>query len=224
MALRDAGQLRPYQQRSLAKMFGNGRARSGIIVLPCGAGKTLVGIAASATLGKSTIVLCPNQTSVLQWVESFVRFTDVKRSSLVTLLARNKQPLPPLHEAVIVLTTYSMIGSGGRAKESAAVLRDIAAREWGLLLLDEVHQAVANTFSRVLRLRAHTRLGLTATLVREDGRDRNLSHLIGPKLYEANWRDLTRAGYLANVQVVEVRRRGGGGFGDGGSVGGKVRR
>ena len=205
ISLRDASALRPYQERSLSKMFGNGRARSGIIVLPCGAGKTLVGIAAAATMGKSTIVLCPNQTSVQQWVEQFARFTDVRVSSLVVLTAKKKEPLPPLHEAVVLLTTYSMIGRireeqafygsaaaaaaaghkaggiggkpGGRSRtgvsaESESILRDIAAREWGLMLLDEVHQAVANTFKKALRLRAHCRLGLTATLVREDGRDR----------------------------------------------------
>lgn len=112
--------------------------------------------------------------------------------------------MPPPHEAVVLLTTYTMIGSGGRSAEAAAVMKDIHAREWGLMLLDEVHQAVAATFMRALKLRAHCRLGLTATLVREDGKDRRLAVYIGPKLYEANWRDLTNAGYLANVQVYEV--------------------
>ena len=124
IALRDASALRPYQERSLAKMFGNGRARSGIIVLPCGAGKTLVGIAAAATMGKSCIVLCPNQTSVQQWVEQFARFTDVRVSSLVTLTAKKKEPLPDLHEAVILLTTYSMIG---RIREENAYYGSAAA-------------------------------------------------------------------------------------------------
>lgn len=205
VVLRDASALRDYQTKSLSKMFGNGRARSGMIVLPCGAGKTLVGISACVTVGKSCMVLCPNTTSVNQWVEQFVRFTTIPRELLVTLTSRNKKPLPPRHIGCVLLTTYSMIGSTGRrSKESEALLRDISNREWGVQLLDEVHQAVANTFVRALKMRCHCRLGLTATLVREDGRDRNLAHLIGPKLYEANWMDLTIAGYLANVQVSEV--------------------
>ena len=204
--IRDTSLLRPYQEKSLSKMFGNGRARSGMIVLPCGAGKTFVGIAACITVGKSCMVLCPNTTSVNQWVDQFVRFSTVPRELLIPLTSKNKKPLPPRHVGCVLLSTYTMIGSGGgrRSKESEALLREISSREWGLQLLDEVHQAVANTFSRVLKMRCHCRLGLTATLVREDGRDADLSYLIGPKLYEANWMDLTRDGHLANVQVSEV--------------------
>jgi DNA excision repair protein ERCC-3 len=162
--------LRPYQSRSLAKMFGNGRARSGMIVLPCGAGKTLVGIAAACTIKKSTIVLCPNETSINQWVDSFVKFSTFGRSPdavIRKLTASAREPLPPPSEAVILLTTYSMIGmrnSSNAAAETVARLREIESREWGLMLLDETHQVVANTFRRVLFLSAHCRLGLTATV------------------------------------------------------------
>lgn len=203
-ALRDPSVLRPYQEKCLAKMFGNGRARSGIIVLPCGAGKTLVGITATITLGRSAMVLCPNTTSVNQWEEQFIRFSTLPRESIIKLTSRNKVALPPRNKGILLLTTYTMIGTGGKSLESAALLKEIATREWGLQVLDEVHQAVANKFSRALMLRCHCRLGLTATLVREDGKNRNLTHLIGPKLYEANWRDLTLAGFLANVQCTEI--------------------
>ena len=104
-------------------MFGNGRARSGIIVLPCGAGKTFVGIAAATTIGASTIILCPNQTSVAQWREQLVRYTDVSSRNICVLTAKRKEPLPPLNEPVILMTTYTMIGSGGRSAESAAIMR-----------------------------------------------------------------------------------------------------
>ena len=205
IALRQPELLRPYQAKSLAKMYGNGRARSGIIVLPCGAGKTLVGIAAVCTMKKSALVFCPNSNSVDQWIGQFKAFTTVPPGRLIKLTAKHKEKLPPPGEGCIVLTTYHMIAAGGkRAANTAALLQDIQSREWGLSLLDEVHTAVADKFSRVLKLRSHCRLGLTATLVREDGRDRDLSYLIGPKLYEANWMDLTKRGYLANVQVVEV--------------------
>lgn len=112
-----------------SKMFGNGRARSGIIVLPCGAGKTFVGIAAACTIGRSTIVLCPNQTSVNQWADQFARFSTVAPSKVIRLTAKEKPHLPALTEAVVLLTTYSMIGSGGRrSAESAYVLQQIRER------------------------------------------------------------------------------------------------
>ena len=205
ISLRNPELLRPYQAKSLAKMYGNGRARSGIIVLPCGAGKTLVGIAAACTMKKSVLVFCPNSTSVDQWVAQFRHFTTIEPKRLIKLTAKNKQQLPPPSEGCVVLTTYHMIAAGGqRAVATQALLKSIEDREWGLALLDEVHQAVADKFSRVLRLRCHCRLGLTATLVREDDRDKELSYMVGPKLYEANWMDLTKQGYLANVQVIEV--------------------
>jgi DNA excision repair protein ERCC-3 len=132
-ALRDAGSLRPYQEKSLSKMFGNGRARSGMIVLPCGAGKTLVGIAACVTVGRSCVVLCPNTTSVNQWMDQFCAYSTVPRELLIPLTSRNKKPLPPRHVGCVLLTTYTMLGGGGRrSKESEGLLREIATREWGL--------------------------------------------------------------------------------------------
>ena len=94
-----------------------------------------------------------------------------------------------------------MIASGGRGEKSRRLLEDLGSREWGLQVLDEVHQVVAAKFSSALKLRCHARLGLTATLVREDEKQKNLSFMLGPKLYEANWKDLTKEGFLANVQV-----------------------
>ena len=203
--LRKPEALRPYQSKSLAKMFGNGRARSGIIVLPCGAGKTLVGISAACTMKKSCIIFCPNTNSVEQWVGQLQTFSTVDNRAIIKLTAKSKAQLPPADTACVVLTTYSMVTAGGeRATETRQILDAIRTREWGIMLLDEVHQVAARTFEKVLNLQAHCRLGLTATLVREDGKDANLSYTVGPKLYEANWMDLTRAGYLANVQVCEV--------------------
>jgi DNA excision repair protein ERCC-3 len=141
---------------------------------------------------------------VNQWEDQFLRYSTLPRSSIVKLTSKVKTPLLDRSKGMLLLTTYTMIASGGRAAASGALMREIASREWGLQILDEVHQAVASKFKRALGLRCHCRLGLTATLVREDGRDRDLSHLLGPKLYEANWKDLTLAGYLANVQCVEV--------------------
>ena len=106
----------------------------------------------------------------------------------------------------IVITTYNMIShSGQRSESSERVMRQIRATEWGLLVLDEVHQVPARTFRKVLSAcPAHSKLGLTATLVREDDRIEDLNFLIGPKLYEANWLDLAEHGHLARVQCAEV--------------------
>ncbi|KAJ9091694.1 hypothetical protein QFC19_008985 [Naganishia cerealis] len=152
--------IRPYQETSLSKMFGNGRARSGIIVLPCGAGKTLVGITAACTIKKSVLVLC---------------------------------------------TSAMVAYTGTRSHSSKQFMEFLQSREWGFLLLDEVHVAPANAFRKcVENLRTHAKLGLTATLVREDDRIEDLNYIIGPKLYEANWMDLSKQGHIANVQCAEV--------------------
>jgi DNA excision repair protein ERCC-3 len=120
--------------------------------------------------------------------------------------AEFKQTLPPPTEACILLTTYTMICySGQRAEGADEIMKAVVSREWGLMLLDEVHVAPAKKFRKVLDLvSAHCKIGLTATLVREDALIGDLNILVGPKLYEANWMDLTQQGYLANVQCVEV--------------------
>jgi DNA excision repair protein ERCC-3 len=187
-------------------MFGNGRARSGIIVLPCGAGKSLTGVTAASTIKKSTMILCPNNVSVKQWKEQFLQWTTMSPSVVRMFTAEYKDRLPPKSEACILLSTYTMISySGERAAEAKPIIEAIKEREWGLMILDEVHLAPARVFRKVMNMvNAHCKLGLTATLVREDNLITDLNFLIGPKLYEANWMDLTQQGYLANVQCAEV--------------------
>ena len=109
------------------------------------------------------------------------------------------------NEAVIVISTYSMMAAAGeRSGRAEKMLNYINSVEWGLLILDEVQVVPANTFQRVTQHKVHCKLGLTATLVREDDKIKDLNHLIGPKLYEANWLDLQKQGYLANVQCIEI--------------------
>ena len=192
--------IRRYQERSLSKMFGNGRARSGIIVLPCGAGKTLTGVTAAQTMRKRCIVLCTSAVSVLQWKFQFKEWTTIPDENIICFTSEEKPPLPD-HPCVLI-TTYAMITHGKRSEGSEKIMDKIKSVEWGLMMMDEVHVVPANTFRRVVgNVHAHTRLGLTATLVREDEKISDLNFLIGPKLYEANWLDLTKSGYLANVQV-----------------------
>lgn len=206
MDLRPSTTIRPYQERSLSKMFGNGRARSGIIVLPCGAGKSLTGVTAASTIKRATIVMCINNSSVNQWKDQFLTWTTLPEKSIKKFTSGFKDTLPSIDEACIVITTYAMVCHGGRRSEAGAVMmKAVSGREWGLMILDEVHVAPADMFQKVLNIvNAHCKLGLTATLVREDNKIKDLSFLVGPKLYEANWIDLTRQGYLANVQCVEV--------------------
>ena len=196
---------RPYQEKSLSKMFGNSRARSGIIVLPCGAGKSLVGVTAAARIRKSCLCLCTNAVSVDQWKYQFQLWTTL-RDDQVCRFTADKHEWFQGSGAGVCITTYTMIAySGRRSEESERIMNDIMSREWGLILLDEVHVVPAQMFRRVLGIvKAHCKLGLTATLVREDQLITDLNFLIGPKLYEANWLDLTKAGHIANVQCAEV--------------------
>ena len=209
--LKPSTRIRPYQEKSLSKMFGNGRARSGIIVLPCGAGKSLTGVTAASTIKRNTVIMCINNASVKQWRDELLNWTTVSKESikLFTSGSEQRDMLPPLSqssEAFIVISTYSMMcHAGKRSRTGELMLSAIREREWGLMILDEVHVAPADMFQKVLQIvNAHCKLGLTATLVREDNKIGNLHFMVGPKLYEANWIDLTEQGYLAKVKCVEV--------------------
>lgn len=209
MDLKPVTSIRSYQEKSLSKMFGNGRARSGIIVLPCGAGKTLVGITAACTIKKSTLVLCTSAVAVEQWRQQFKFFTDIQEEQIARFTSDFKERPASMAEARsagIVISTYTMVAYGGkRSYEAKRMMELIKSTEWGLLILDEVHVVPANVFRRVLTtVAAHCKLGLTATLVREDDKIDDLNFLIGPKLYEANWLDLAHQGHIANVQCAEV--------------------
>eukprot|EP00474_Spongospora_subterranea_P010274 CRZ10732.1 hypothetical protein [Spongospora subterranea] len=206
ISLKPIAQIRSYQEKSLSKMFGNGRARSGIIVLPCGAGKTLVGITATCTVRKSTLVFCNTGVSVDQWKRQYLHWANIPRKNVSVFTSTTKDAIVE-DEAALVITTYNMIAfSGQRSAAAQKILEQIRKREWGLVILDEVHVAPARTFRLCVSM-THSRckLGLTATLLREDDLIDHLSFLIGPKLYEANWLALQLQGYLATVQCVEVR-------------------
>jgi DNA excision repair protein ERCC-3 len=208
--------IRDYQEKCLSKMFGGGssggRARSGIIVLPTGAGKTLVGITAACTVKKSTIILCTNAISVQQWGKGFWyiylelrRWSSIPEEQIARFTADSKQKFSG--DAGILISTYTMIShTGKRAFGTQKMIEWVNSHEWGLMILDEVHVVPANVFRRVLTtVAAHTKLGLTATLVREDDKIEDLNFLIGPKLYEANWMDLANRGHIAKVNMPYFR-------------------
>ncbi|KAL6947509.1 DNA repair helicase RAD25 [Hanseniaspora osmophila] len=202
--LKPSTQIRPYQEKSLSKMFGNGRARSGIIVLPCGAGKTLVGITAACTIKKSVIVLCTSSVSVMQWRQQFLQWCTLQPENCAVFTSDNKEMFQT--ESGLVVSTYSMVANTrNRSHDSQKVMDFLTGREWGFIILDEVHVVPAAMFRRVVScIAAHAKLGLTATLVREDDKISDLNFLIGPKLYEANWMELSQKGHIANVQCAEV--------------------
>ncbi|CAH0729812.1 unnamed protein product, partial [Brenthis ino] len=201
--LKPTAVLRPYQEKSLRKMFGNGRARSGVIVLPCGAGKSLVGVTAVCTVRKRALVLCNSGVSVEQWKQQFKCWSTADDSMICRFTSEAKDK--PMG-AGILITTYSMITHGQRRSwEAEQTMKWLQAQEWGLVVLDEVHTIPAKMFRRVLTIvHSHAKLGLTATLLREDDKIADLNFLIGPKLYEANWLELQAQGYIARVQCAEV--------------------
>ncbi|XP_012282394.1 DNA excision repair protein haywire isoform X1 [Orussus abietinus] len=201
--LKPSAVLRPYQEKSLRKMFGNGRARSGVIVLPCGAGKSLVGVTACCTVRKRALVLCNSGVSVEQWKQQFKMWSTADDSMICRFTSEAKDK--PMGCGILV-TTYSMIThTQKRSWEAEQTMRWLQDQEWGIMVLDEVHTIPAKMFRRVLTIvQSHCKLGLTATLLREDDKIADLNFLIGPKLYEANWLELQKRGFIARVQCAEV--------------------
>ncbi|KAH0614633.1 uncharacterized protein H6S33_000269 [Morchella sextelata] len=202
--LKPQAQIRSYQEKSLSKMFGNGRAKSGIIVLPCGAGKTLVGITAACTIKKSVVVLATSSMSVVQWRQEFIKWSNINPEQIAIFTSDNKDKFRG--DAGIIVSTYSMVTNGrNRSHDSKKMMDFLQSREWGLLILDEVHVVPASIFRQVVTsIATHSKLGLTATLLREDDKITDLNFLIGPKLYEANWMELADQGHIAKVQCAEV--------------------
>ncbi|KAM0675908.1 DNA repair helicase RAD25 [Gurleya vavrai] len=181
-------------------MFSNGRARSGIIVLPCGSGKTLVGIIAICTMKQPTLILCTSSVSVEQWKMQIKMYANVSDDDICLFTSDKKEKV-----SKILITTYTMLAySGKRSYEAQKVIDIINGKVWGLMILDEVHVVPATMFRRVVSMKHFTKLGLTATLVREDDKIEDLNFLIGPKLYEANWQDLSLQGHIASVKCIEV--------------------
>lgn len=160
-------------------------------------------MSASSTIKKSTLVLCTSSVAVEQWKHQFLLWTNVDPKKIIRFTSDNKELF---EDPAIIISTYNMIAfSRERAQESKKIMDLLERIEWGLVILDEVHVVPAQMFRKVLTVtKSHCKLGLTATLVREDDLIDDLRFLIGPKLYEANWMDLARNGFIANVQCVEI--------------------
>ena len=186
--------LRRYQRESVATFAAAG---SGVVVLPCGAGKTLVGIGAMAALGTRTLVLVTSTLAARQWREELLARTGLRPEQVGEYSGSRKQVAP------VTIATYQVLVTrrGGRH----AHLDLLGREDWGLIVYDEVHLLPAPVFRMTAEIQARRRLGLTATLVREDGREAEVFSLIGPKRYDVPWRDLEAQGWVAAADCVEVR-------------------
>jgi DNA excision repair protein ERCC-3 len=186
--------LRPYQNEAVQNFWHGG---SGVVVLPCGAGKTLVGAAAMAQSGTTTLILVTNTVSARQWRDELLARTSLTEEEIGEYSGSRKEIRP------VTIATYQVMTT--KRKGVFAHLDLFDARDWGLIVYDEVHLLPAPVFRMTASLQARRRLGLTATLVREDGREGDVFSLIGPKRYDAPWKDIEAQGYIAPADCVEVR-------------------
>ena len=190
----DGWTLRDYQ-RQAAEGFWHGG--SGVVVLPCGAGKTLVGAAAMAMAKATTLILVTSSVSAQQWRDELIRRTSLTDEEIGEYSGARKEVRP------VTIATYQVLTS--RRKGVYPHLDLFDTRDWGLIIYDEVHLLPAPVFRFTADLQARRRLGLTATLVREDGNETEVFSLIGPKRYDAPWREIESQGYIAPADCVEVR-------------------
>jgi DNA excision repair protein ERCC-3 len=192
--LEDGWSLRPYQQHAVEGFWHGG---SGVVVLPCGAGKTLVGAGAMAQAKATTLILVTNTVSARQWRDELLRRTTLTEDEIGEYSGARKEIRP------VTIATYQVLTT--RRKGAYTHLDLLDARDWGLVVYDEVHLLPAPIFRMTADLQARRRLGLTATLVREDGREADVFSLIGPKRFDAPWKDIEAQGYIAPADCVEVR-------------------
>ncbi|MBV2363920.1 DNA repair helicase XPB [Streptomonospora nanhaiensis] len=187
-------ELRGYQREAAESFYSGG---SGVVVLPCGAGKTIVGAAAMALAKTTTLILVTNTVSVHQWRSELLRRTTLTEDEIGEYSGTRKEIRP------VTIATYQVMAA--RRKGVHTHLELFEARDWGLIVYDEVHLLPAPIFRMTADLQARRRLGLTATLVREDGREGDVFSLIGPKRYDAPWKDMENQGWIAPADCVEVR-------------------
>jgi len=193
--------LRDYQ-REAAEIFyaaGTSRGGSAVIVLPCGAGKTIVGLACMALLQTSTVVLTTSVTAARQWIAELIDKTTVPEEAIGEYSGHRKDIRP------VTIATYNILTWRADKAGRFEHLELFDEREWGLIVYDEVHLLPAPVFQVTAGLQARRRLGLTATLVREDGREDDVFALIGPKKVDMPWKELERQGWIASARCHEVR-------------------
>ncbi|GAA1740059.1 DNA repair helicase XPB [Microbacterium paludicola] len=190
----DGWALRPYQREAVEKFHDGG---SGVVVLPCGAGKTLVGAAAMAETKTTTLILVTNTVSARQWRDELLKRTSLTAEEIGEYSGQTKEVKP------VTIATYQILTA--RRKGEYPHLALLNALDWGLIVYDEVHLLPAPVFKLTADLQARRRLGLTATLVREDGREGDVFSLIGPKRFDAPWKEIEAQGFISPAACYEVR-------------------
>ena len=190
----DGWQIRDYQTKAVEKFWDGG---SGVVVLPCGAGKTIVGAAAMAVAKTNTLILVTNTVSARQWKAELLKRTSLTEEEIGEYSGSMKEVKP------VTIATYQILTT--KRKNEYAHLALLNANDWGLVVYDEVHLLPAPIFKMTAELQARRRLGLTATLVREDGKEGDVFSLIGPKRFDAPWKEIESQGYIAPAECFEVR-------------------
>jgi DNA excision repair protein ERCC-3 len=186
--------IRDYQTKAVEKFWEGG---SGVVVLPCGAGKTIVGAAAMATAKTNTLILVTNTVSARQWKAELLKRTTLTEEEIGEYSGSMKEVKP------VTIATYQILTTKRKAEYAHLAL--LNANDWGLIVYDEVHLLPAPIFKMTADLQARRRLGLTATLVREDGKEGDVFSLIGPKRFDAPWKEIEAQGYIAPAACFEVR-------------------
>lgn len=190
----DGWHLRPYQEHAVASFTAHG---SGVVVLPCGAGKTLVGLGAMAAQDTTTLILVTNTVSARQWKAEILARTTLTEEEVGEYSGQVKEIRP------VTIATYQILTAKKKGEFTHLALLD--ALDWGLVVYDEVHLLPAPVFKLTADLQARRRLGLTATLVREDGREGDVFSLIGPKRFDAPWKEIEAQGFISPAECFEVR-------------------
>ena len=191
--------LRPYQQMASSAFGSSGIGGSGVIVLPCGAGKTITGISILTKLQCHTLVLTTGTTAVRQWKQELLDKTTIEEQYVGEYSGEVKEIRP------ITVSTYQILTSRQNKEADFVHFDKINAEPWGLIIYDEVHLLPAQVFQFTASLQAVRRLGLTATLVREDGREEDVFSLIGPKYFDVPWKDIEKQGWIAPTTCFEIR-------------------
>jgi DNA excision repair protein ERCC-3 len=193
--------VRDYQHQAAEAFYlaGSERGGSGVVVLPCGAGKTIVGMAAMELVGQTTLVLTTSVTAVQQWRRELLDKTTLRPDDIAEYTGERKEAGP------VTLTTYQILTWRADREGEFPHLELFRARSWGLIIYDEVHLLPAPVFRATADLQARRRLGLTATLVREDGREGDVFAFIGPKRFDVPWKDLEQQAWIATATCVEER-------------------
>src|SRR5579883_3296539 len=205
-------QPRTYQSAAAAAFYAGGAPSggSGVVVLPCGAGKTIVGLKTMADVQRATLILTPNTVAVRQWISEIIDKTDVPPEMVAEYTGERKE-IAPITVSTYQILTYRRPGTKDADHEDEPGEEDFphfslfSSYDWGLIIYDEVHLLPAPVFRITAEIQARRRLGLTATLVREDGREADVFSLIGPKKYDVPWRELERQGWIATAECHEIR-------------------